>query len=357
MKEFVQVDFKYQGIVATIKLYSKYSRIMGDSGNNKSEFVHYVNKYLVTQDPDFSYYVSNGFDLLCIEPNTDIKLALNVTHTVLLLDDYAMRTATLVNQLLNTNNLFIFVCRSESVCGKVPLIGTYTLSHAGSWFNLRNAELPLYTHNCPVDKILVEAAPNKSEHALLSVYRDDIQSSSGQGNMPKLIKRIKGVKLVLLDLGNIGDILPKLLQYASENSDVYFYNYQAFEELLYKSNLLNRLICETKYNVFTDESLEKYYEHVLAECTLGTAYEYDHDHPVLADPYLDRSNFMNIFDSDVGRALIPLLSNSNSNQFEAVKYLQDKAGDKFKYFTQLQIDSCTTQEDCDELLQSLRWLD
>lgn len=356
-REFVQVDFKYKDSVVTIKLYSKYTRISGDSGEGKSKFVESVNDCIVNSDPYFSYTVSNGFPIICVTVDTDITSMTNLTDTVILLDDTAMQKANRFDKLLRTNNLFIFVCRSTGVCGMIPLIGSYTLDLQGDWFSIDPIQFPIYRYGDHVDTIITESAKDRSEHALLSAYRDDIVPAFGQCKVLKQLRINNGTKLVLLDLGNIGDVLPALLEYMHHHNDVYFYDYQAFEELLCKSPLLRHLIHDESHSVFTEESLEKYYEHVLEECTRNTEFEYKHKHPILADPYLDKANFNKIFDSEVGRALIPLLSNGDGSSFNAVEYLQNKAGDKFKYFTQLQIDSCATQEDCDQLLHSLRWLD
>lgn len=357
MRDYIQVDFKYKGQIASLKLYSKYTSISGDSGDKKSKFINKALEYVNRDDPDFSYTVSNGFDITFVNVSTPLKDFISLTNRVFVLDDYALRNSRIADALLNTDNLFILVCRSTSMLGCVPLIGCYTLQKCANWYSFSAVQLPMYNEGVHIDKIITESDKDRSEHALLSVYKDDIIPSKGQGNVLKQLYHVKGIKLVLLDLGNVGDILPALQDYVSKNNDVYFYDYQAFEELLYKSPLLQHLICDTSYSVFTTKSLEEYYENVLEECTRGTEYEYVHKHPVLAAPYLDKANFNKIFDSEVGRALIPLLSPINSSSFNSVEYLQNKAGDKFKYFTQLQIDNCTTQEDCDELLQSLRWLD
>lgn len=273
MREYIQVDFKYKGQIASLKLYSKYTRISGDSGNKKSKFVNKALEYVNHEDPDFSYTVSNGFDVTFVSVNTPLKDFISLTNRVFVLDDYALRNSKIADTLLNTDNLFILVCRSTSILGCVPLIGCYTLQTCGNWYSFNAVQLPMYNEGVHVDKIIAESAKDRSEHALLSVYKDDIIPSKGQGNVPKRLRHTKGTKLVLLDLGNIGDILPALQDYVSKNNDVYFYDYQAFEELLYKSPLLQHLIRETSYSAFTDVSLEKYYEHVLAECTLGTEYE------------------------------------------------------------------------------------
>lgn len=347
------VDFEYMGQHAIISLYSKFTQIYGDSGEGKSEFIaRVINERRVN---NCRITASNDLKVILLQEDSDIFDFSDTERKIYVIDEIALRNAISQIELRHSNHYFICVSRSTSTYGNTTLKGHYRLKRTERWYTFVQDHLPLYK-GAHIDHIITEAADGHSEHELLGRYMSNLISARGRDNIAKVLRKTTGSVLVMADLGNVGNASQLWMKRCRQNPDIYFYDYLAFEELLYESPLVSSLPSIIEPDKFLAQTLERYYEKLLEVKTKGSALEYEHGKP-LANPYLDKANFNKIFDSEVGRALIPLLSDNNSSSFNAVEYLQNKAGNKFKYFTQLQINNCKTQEDCDELLQSLRWLD
>lgn len=353
-QDYVTVDFKSKYGEFSIKLYGRFTCIIGlESGEGKSKLLddllnkQHIKETSITNDRNLPY------EILGNTPNDVRSYAKN---TILIMDEVSTSEGAKVLDMCKVDMYFIMICRSMPIKNTYPICGIYHLSMVGEWYAVEPHKLKLYPENLPIDSIVTEAEDYHSEHELVSKYFPNVISAHGRDKVTKGIRKAWGNILVFADLCNIGKAYQYWLAIQERQHNVYFYDYQSFEQLLYVSPLVQQRCGEIYLSSFSCNTLETYYNMLLEQVTNGTELEYHHGEH-LAEPYLDKANFNKIFDSEVGRALIPLLSGNNSSSFDAVAYLQNKAGDKFEYFTQLQIDNCKTQDDCDELLQSLHCLD
>lgn len=358
MTDVLTVDFECLGKHAVINIYSKFTMVSGDSGNGKSEFIYTCEQEI--GEGNCHITCSASYDVYLVsQDDTNYNFDKIKERCIFVVDEISMRKTLNIKKMRTSNHLFICITRVSTICGNNPLKGSYTLGRKDDWFEFTQNTLPLYADGDAIDVIVTESAEDRSEHELLSVYTDKLVAARGRDNVQDKLLQVSGKVLVLMDLGNIDNSYDLLAKRCKENKEICVYDYLAFEELLLKSPLVSKLPEIDAPSRFDVKSLERYFEDLLSERTKNTDLAYTHGAP-LPYPYLNKDNFTQIFDSDVGRALMHLLQQitlSNNSSFNSVEYLRNKAGDKFKYFTQLQIDSCVTQEDCDQLLQSLRWLD
>lgn len=352
MRNSITVDFNSIYGTASIKLYSKFTCISGEnSGEGKTEFLNVLrlllrqNKCTITAD--------NGYEVNIVLDNANLKPIITYGKpSILIIDDLTFEQSFLIKEVVKSNKLIICVNRSYPLIGEYPLIGTYTLVREGDWFTFKDNTklLPLLSDSFTPDTILTEASANHSENELLSIYFQSIKASGSRDKIEKHLRNTSENILVLADLGNIGRALHILCKRCKENPNIRFYDYQAFEELLFKSDLVQGDDNRYPKSCLDFLSLETYYEKALEDFTRGTHLEYHHGEP-LAVVYLDKSNCKKIFDTDIGRPLYKLIQNTET--FDCLGYLKSQLGESLTLVSSIAVENCETKEDCDELIQSV----
>lgn len=350
MLDIVHVDFRYKEDTARITLYSKFTCITSnDSGKGKSEFIAMLSRRIAEETCEV--YCDKEYPVT-ISSIENISPVLKTNERMIVIIDEAITLKSgILQQLIKTPHLYICINRFLPLHGNYPLCGIYTIERTDLWFSIKPFnELPLYSGEIPIDTIITESAANRSEHELLSVYTNKVVASNGSGNVYRQIKQYQYNILVLMDLGNIGTSLQTLLISCENRTNVFFYPYSCFEELLFKSKLID--IEESSIKIRTTDVIttERYYEKILELVTKGTILEYHHKKP-LAAPFVDKNNFEKIFNTKVGRHLYYLLQNID---FDPVIYLHNKIGDKVDLLAIAEVKNCKNSKDCDRLIENYK---
>lgn len=131
----------------------------------------------------------------------------------------------------------------------------YTLYRTTTWFKLKNVELRLYNGE-DVECIVTEAKAGCSENELVSQYCNNIIGAGGRDRVHRVLKNIDRPTLVLIDLGNINKAYKILAKRCFQNEKLYFYDYQAFEQLLCESDLVKHLGKEANLDIFDCLTIE-----------------------------------------------------------------------------------------------------
>lgn len=351
LRNSITVDFKSIYGSSSITLYSKFTCITGvNSGEGKTEFLNILrvllrqNKCTITAD--------NGYEVNIVLDTANLKTAItNGKPSILIIDELTFERSFLIKEAIKSNKLIICVNRSYPLKGEYPLMGIYTLQRKDDWFELtRSDHLPLLSDQDVPIRIITEASAGHSEHELLSVYFNNIKAACSRNKLAKYLRHTTEPILVFADLGNIGRALYLLKKRCEENPNIRFYDYQAFEELLFKSSLVQGTDDKYPQSSLDFMSLETYYEKALEEITKGTSLEYHHGKP-LATAYLDKSNCQKILDTDIGRPLYKLIQGNET--FNCVEYLKSQLGDNLSLVSSVAIEACVSKEDCDEIIQSV----
>lgn len=304
--EYVTVEFKSKVGVCSIKLYTKFTCIYGkDSGEGKTQFLNYLREAIELNSLRIT--ASNGQEVHIV-PEGGLEDALKIPNRILILDEATSVHCTFIKLLQNYHGLLICISRNLPLKGDYGLKSIYLLKRTNTWFTLINDNsLRMYDSPCRIDQVITEAGEGHSENELLKLYIPNIMAAGGRDNIPKLIRNIQGNVLVFTDLGNIGRIYHLLKKRCIQYESLYVYNYQAFEELLYKSKLVNGT--DSLYNISSLYfiSLERYFEKALEDTTKGTPLEYHHG-KYLSAAYLDIRNCQKIFDTTIGKPLWELIN-------------------------------------------------
>ena len=289
-----------------IDIYSHYTCIYGvDSGEGKTEFFEIVGSGVNTGD---ILIESELPFVLATEINFHSILTLS-ERSIIMVDEALILNDNTIKKANNSKHLIIAITRNMPLKASYPLCGIYFIKrNAKGWFTIEKDDvLALAGNGDKFDTIITESGKQKSENELLSVYIDNLVAAGGRDKIEHVLRNINGKVLVIADLGNIGGAYYILRKRCQQNPDIRFYNYQAFEELLVSSLLVKRYGNEIYLNPFDYLSLEQYYENVLESATAGTILEYKHGSR-LAEPFLDKSNQEDIFNSNVGRILWEVLN-------------------------------------------------
>jgi hypothetical protein len=241
----------------------------------------------------------------------------NPNRFIVMIDESAMLQDTYINKVNASKQIFICITRAMPFRMSYPMCGLYRVvknkdlaTGAESFEILRCQSLPyakLSDFNEKYDKIIVESAKGRSEHALLSSYLSNVVCANGRGRVEVLLRNSKGRILVLVDMGNVGQAYKILLKRYSQNPRIQFYDYQAFEQLLYESSLVSKNNKDL-LNPFNYTSIEKMYENVLESETAGTALEYSHGR-ALPSGFTGRDNYDRVFDGCSGAGLKQYIDN------------------------------------------------
>lgn len=138
LNEFVQVDFKYKNATAYLKLYGNCAQIVDYDSEDRPKFMLSVHHCILTDDPDFSCKVSNGYALSSVQWDNELCTYLTLKGKLVLIDGPSMYDAELLYKLFQTDNLFIIIGRAESLLGVVPTTNRYRLKAVGDWFAFEN---------------------------------------------------------------------------------------------------------------------------------------------------------------------------------------------------------------------------
>lgn len=196
--------------------------------------------------------------------NVDVLVSTSI-RSVFIMDEALLANNDFLIKLNMSRHVYIVICRSFPLLGSYPYVGMYTLKRNNNWFTFDNLNtLRLYSINTPVDIIVTEASYEHSENELMQRYFTNILSAGGRDKIDKTIRNLSDKRiLVLADLANIGCSCRLLSKRCQQNKTLYFYDYQCFEELLFKSKLVNG--SDNDFTGLSTESisLEKYYERAL----------------------------------------------------------------------------------------------
>lgn len=354
MTDVLQVDFELNNQHAVLNLYSKFTTVFGDSGNGKSELIYTCKQEIEAGNCHVT--CSAGYDVYLIsQDDTNFNFDQITTRCVFVVDEISMHKTLNIKKMHTSNHIFVCITRASTLCGQNPLKGSYTLNRKDGWFEFIQATLPLYEDGNDIDMFVTEAREDRSEHQLLSVYTDKLVAARGRDKVHKKLFNTSESILVMMDLGNISNCYNLIIKRCRANPRIRFYDYLAFEELLFNSPLVSELPEKSVPTRFDSPSLESYYEYILTERTRFTEFQYVHGAP-LASPFLDKGNFERIFNSDVGRPLLHLLQRltADSADFDVQEYLHQVIGNKADFLPKAAVDECKTKEDCDNLIESLR---
>lgn len=290
----------------TIRLYSHFTCILGDSGIGKTCFFDTIADNAVTQEIE----VQSEYPVVPTTAAT-LETVLEVEDRRIIMIDEAnvfSQQGEMMNKINQSKHLFLCIGRSNNCNGDYPLQGIYELFFDGNdWFQIRQAFDLNATNKFRKNMVMItESAENRSEHQLLSQYFQNVQSAHGRNRIPSmLLKETEAV--VFADLGNIGRAYRILKKRVHNHPGICFYDYQSFEQLLYDVPLLEKFHISENGSVFDASTIEAYYELILEKETSGCkelAYQHGKHLP---SGYLHASP-QKLFQSDVGFGILKALS-------------------------------------------------
>ena len=297
---------KKMGYEIKIDTYSKYTLIDGlNSGEGKTHFFSYIQDGLNNGTLDI--YNSKNLRITLISDNNVLDLALNATEKqIIIIDDILLLSRDNLKRVNKCKHIVICISRSESIALPVPIYGIYKVRRCKDGDNIlfeihKYMRIRLYgIENIEFEKIITEAKSGRSEHELLSIYLNNVIGAGGNSRVFRELKKLKNkYVLVLLDLGNIGGIQDKILSTLHNRPDVYFYDYNCFEELLLKSKMFDIEVAIDE--IIEHISIEKFYEYKLSSVS-----HYEHGKK-LPETFKDVNNVENIFNTEVGEGLYFLI--------------------------------------------------
>lgn len=302
--ESVKVTFirKEDNSSTSVTLYSHYTCLYGkESGEGKSYFVSLVSMLInsgqmdvVISDKSLSFTIANADSVMAVIGNEKQRY-------VVLIDESSMLSINALSELNKSKHIFICVCRSLPLRLNYPMNGIYKVVWDDESLDIIPIEcLPVMKK---VDKkrvIITEAEDDRSENELLSKYLDNVIASGGRDRIEKKLRYVDKPTLVFADLGVIGPAYA-LLKKRCEGKDIVFYDYFCFEQLLYESNIVQKLGDCVSLSVFDFISIEEYYEKLL-ELSTKKKIRYKHGRP-LSKVFLNKNNFKHVFSGKVAKLL------------------------------------------------------
>ena len=249
----------------TIRLYSHFTCILGDSGIGKTCFFETIADNAVTQEIE----VQSEYPI--VPTTATLETVLEVEDRRIIMIDEAnvfSQQGEMMNKINQSKHLFLCIGRSNNCNGDYPLQGIYELFFDGNdWFQIQQAFDLNATNQFRKDmKMITESAEKRSEHELLSQYFQNVQSARGRNRIASiLLKETEAV--VFADLGNIGRAYRLLKKRVHDHPGICFYDYQSFEQLLYDAPLLEKFHTAKTNSVFDVTTIEAFYEFVLEKET------------------------------------------------------------------------------------------
>lgn len=300
----------------SIRLYSHYTCILGDSGIGKTCFFDTIADNAITQEID----VQSEYPLVPATAAT-LDAVLDVPdRRIILIDESNVfsQQGAMMSKINTSKHLFLCIGRSNNCNGDYPLQGIYEIAFdGGGWFKISSAFDLNAGDRIPANPVIItEASKGRSENELLRKYFPNVISAAGRNNIQaKLLHEDEAV--VFADLGNIGRAYRLLKKRVMDNPKIVFYDYQSFEQLLYEAPILKNLRGMSNYFVFDAVNIERFYEMVLEQVTANDlCLRYQHGKS-LADGYL-AADPDELFQSDIGRGILRAVQSMEKSRRLAV---------------------------------------
>lgn len=317
-------------------IYSHYTTILGlESGEGKTwlfdSLAERYNEGIVSIEASYPVIFADSVNLLNILKTED--------RSVIFVDEISINKNSQYLGMVNSSKHFIVaITRAMPFRANSPLCGIYRIITVGNGqFSIEKInkynDLRIADDIGMVDVVVTEAAENRSEHSYIMECKKnynlsfEVISAGGKdkiaGILYKYTKLNKQKKLlVLMDLANVSPQYKILIKRCKDNPNIFFYPYASFEELLYKSRLVERLNKKHCFNPYDFCTLERYYENALEKVTGGSNLEYNHKQPLLNKCYTDECKNCNkkcslecndklsqVLDSPVGKRLYKWIDN------------------------------------------------
>lgn len=293
--EFVSSDYSYG-----FTIYSHYTTILGlDSGEGKT----WMFETLVEMANDGELELKSEYPVVFVQSANMGDSIDRAERSILIIDEATISRDPLVLRKLNScKHLIVAITRAVPFRDGSPLDGIYRVNTIqDSRFEIveinSNNELRVARCIKDIDVVITESAKDCSEHMYLAKMKSlyclpfDLIAAGGKNKIASILRQftLKAPDkrlLVLMDLANASSQYKLLTKRCKDNSNIFFYAYESFEELLYKSNLVSLLGRDCDKNPFDFYSLERYCANALEEVTKGSVLAYEHRHPSVSDCYV-----------------------------------------------------------------------
>lgn len=302
LKEVIRVDFKHNnGSSVSLNLYSHFTCIYGkDSAEGKTHFVGFIERSV--SNKLITVLVNNEERKFAVATDLSLDgLLLASEMLVILIDEVTLYNYESLSRINKSKHAFIVITRSMNMNFNCPLCGIYKFikfcDDGNNVFDIVPVEsLPLASSVVKLDSVVVESKESRSEGEFLSQYVKVI-ASSGKNRVEKLLRHSGNANiLVFTNLGNISGQYSLLMKRCKDNPNIRFYDYLAFEQLLYDSSVVNGKYDKSQFDYVT---IERFYEECLEDETKGTDYEYKHGKKL----HNKLKNYTVVLDSKVGSLL------------------------------------------------------
>lgn len=340
--EVVFTDF-LENYTFSVTLISHYTSVIGfDSGEGKTWMFDSVSRKQAAGELRIDCVYPVIFSSLeSLERDLDLA-----TRHVIIVDEYTIsKSSSIMKKINSCRHLILAITRTVLAGIAAPLNGIYKIvaveDSAFSVEKINNSNnLPLTRNISGVDIVVTEALDGKSENQFLSALCEltgrklQLVAGNGKDNVAKKLYVLSrdypdARILVSTDLGNISAQYRLLCKRCSENSNIRFFDYNCFEELLVAGELLSTF-SEFSQDVFDFPTLERYYEKKLEYVTANTPFKYIHCRPVLAMCYLiycelcdagceffDSNKFKRLLNSDAGESLYEYFFGHGANRIKS----------------------------------------
>lgn len=290
----------------SVKLISHFTTIYGvNSGEGKSWLFDLLIRMRAANEIKITCENGIGgfYDVLFASLDSFQELLEQDGRKVIIVDEIFINKSSGLLKLINTcKHLLVVITRSFPMAANSPLNGIYTvtLEQSGK-FRLelinKNELLPVTRSLKNADIFITESAENKSEYQVLQFlikkFKQNVMLVAARGKdkiQSKLLyctrefpkKRI----VVFTDLYNISAQLKLLIKRCKQNSNIAFYDYGCFEELLCLSNLIKKVPRNFEEEGIDFITLERFFEEKAYFLTKGTVFEFNHRKPILTECYL-----------------------------------------------------------------------
>lgn len=319
-----------EGYSFSLDLVSHYTTIIGfDSGEGKTWLFDSVSRKQAASELEVECDYNVIFSTLeSLDRDLDLE-----NRTVIITDEYTItKSQSIMRKINNCKHLILAITRTSVKRANSPLNGIYKVVVSDdSVFRIQlineDGGIPLTRNLFGVDIILTESSEDKSEHQFLCGLQNLIGkklciiAANGKDNIARELRKLsienpnKNI-LVFMDLGNVSSQIKLLRKRCKDNTNIKFFDYMCFEELLVESSLLEQFQFVMRQTVFDFLTPERFYEKKLEIMTQNTPYAYKHKNQTLTACYLiycmdcinqckleDPIKFQRLLDSGVGKSI------------------------------------------------------
>ena len=312
--EYTDIAFrrKIDNKCLTVRLYSHFTCILGDSGIGKTCFFDTIADNAITQEIE----IKSEFPVVPTTAAT-LEAVLEVPERRVIFIDEAnvfSQQGKMMSKINHSQHLFLCIGRSNVCNGDYPIQGIYNLAlDQDGWFQISHVPDLNITATLKKDsRIITESASGRSESELLECFFENVVAANGRNNIQSILLHLASAT-VFADLGNIGRAYHLLYKRVKDHPNIVFYDYQCFEQLLYESPLIKQYHQEMEISVFDKMSIEKFYEYLLTKMTINlNGFVYKHGKP-LDRGYLSASG-ENLFDSAVGQGILQAITDKTAKR-------------------------------------------